>query len=366
MTQFNFTQFQQWWQQISLGQNFDWLHGIGFLLLGSLISWTIWVFIYNRMHRLTEKTKNQWDDIVIYAIQRPISFLLWAWPILFALQILIENTTTYHALWIKDVRELVLAFSVIWVLLRLIRQVEAQLIELGRDHTTINAIAKILRILVCFMGALALMQQLGWSLSGILTFGGVGGLIVGMAAKDLLANFFGGLMIYLDRPFKVGDWIRSPDRNIEGIVERIGFRMTIIRTFDKRPLYIPNMVFSSVVVENPSRMLNRRIYETIGLRYDDATVIAPILADVEAMLRNDADIDVSQTLMVNFNQFANSSLDFFIYTFTKTTDWVQFHKIKQRLLLEVHQIIQRHGADIAFPTQTLRLKNEAPEPAIVE
>lgn len=68
-------------------------------------------------------------------------------------------------------------------------------------------------------------------------------------------------MIYFDRPFKVGDWIRSPDRQIEGTVERIGWRMTIIRTFDKRPLYVPNSVFSSIVVENPSRMLNRRIYE---------------------------------------------------------------------------------------------------------
>ena len=104
----------------------------------------------------------------------------------------------------------------------------------------------------------------------MLTFGGVGGLIVGLAAKDLLSNFFGGMMIYFDRPFKVGDWIRSPDRQIEGTVERIGWRMTIIRTFDKRPLYVPNSVFSSIVVENPSRMLNRRINETFGLRYQDA------------------------------------------------------------------------------------------------
>ena len=90
------------------------------------------------------------------------------------------------------------------------------------------------------------------------------------AAKDLLANFFGGLTIYLDRPFAVGDWIRSPDREIEGTVERIGWRLTLIRTFDKRPLYIPNAVFTTIAVENPSRMHNRRIYETIGIRYDDA------------------------------------------------------------------------------------------------
>ena len=111
----------------------------------------------------------------------------------------------------------------------------------------------------------------------------VGGIAVGFAARDLLANLFGGLTIYLDRPFSVGDWIRSPDRQIEGVVERIGWRSTVVRRFDKRPLYVPNSVFSTVVVENPSRMTNRRIYETIGLRYDDARVVGAITDAVRAV-----------------------------------------------------------------------------------
>ena len=152
------------------------------------------------------------------------------------------------------------------------------------------------------------MQAFGLSLSGLLTFGGVGGLIVGLAAKDLLSNFFGGMMIYFDRPFKVGDWIRSPDRQIEGTVERIGWRMTIIRTFDKRPLYVPNSVFSNIVVENPSRMLNRRINETFGLRYQDANKLALIVDDVKAMLETHPDIDAKQTLIVNFDKFGPSTL----------------------------------------------------------
>ena len=106
------------------------------------------------------------------------------------------------------------------------------------------------------------------------------GIAVGFAAKDLLANFFGGLMVYLDRPFAIGDWIRSPDREIEGTVEEIGWRVTCIRTFDKRPIYVPNSVFTQVTVENPSRMLNRRIYETIGVRYDDAAKVRDIITDV--------------------------------------------------------------------------------------
>ena len=202
------------------------------------------------------------------------------------------------------------------------------------------------------------LQSLGVSVSGLLAFGGIGGIAVGFAARDLLANFLGGLSIYLDRPFTVGDWIRSPDREIEGTVEDIGWRMTRIRTFDQRPLYIPNSIFASVAVENPSRMNNRRIYETVGIRYDDVAVMGNIVANVKAMLESHEAIDLNRTLMVNFVSCGPSSLDFFIYTFTKTTDWATFHGIKQDILLRVLTIIADEGAEVAFPTRTLLLESE--------
>ena len=197
--------------------------------------------------------------------------------------------------------------------MRFIREVEKGLVHNGSDATTTHAVGKLLRVSVIVTAVLSILQTLGISISGILAFGGFGGIAVGFAAKDLLANFFGGLMIYLDRPFALGDWIRSPDREIEGTVESIGWRLTVIRTFDMRPLYIPNSVFANIAVENPSRMKNRRIYETIGVRYEDAALLAKIVEDVETMLRADADIDQDQTMMVNFNEFADSSLNFFIY-----------------------------------------------------
>ena len=139
------------------------------------------------------------------------------------------------------------------------------------DKATVRATAKLVRIVLWVVAGLMILQSVGVSISGLLAFGGIGGIAVGFAAKDLLANFFGGLMIYLDRPFNVGDWVRSPDREIEGTVENIGWRLTTIRSFSKRPIYVPNSMFSSIAVENPSRMANRRIYETIGLRYSDLT-----------------------------------------------------------------------------------------------
>jgi len=162
-------------------------------------------------------------------------------------------------------------------------------------------------------------------------------------------------MMYLDRPFTVGEWIRSNDKNIEGTVENIGWRQTRIRTFDQRPLYVPNATFAQISVENPSRMLNRRIYETIGVRYEDAARLPEIINRVRAMLEDHADIDLGKTLIVNFNTYNASSLDFFVYTFTKTTNWVEYHKIKQDVLLKILNIIHELGGDVAFPTTTIKL-----------
>jgi len=252
-----------------------------------------------------------------------------------------------------------------WFLIRFITCFEKNIISVKQttseeiDQTTVDAIAKLLRISVIIIGFLIALQSLGYSISGVLAFGGVGGIAVGFAARDLLANFFGGLMIYMDRPFSVGDWIRSPDKEIEGTVEKIGWRSTTIRTFDKRPLYVPNAVFNNVSVENPSRMLNRRIKETIGIRYDDLSKMEKIIGDVKEMLKNHADIDTTKTLIVNFNEFAPSSLDFFIYTFTKTIDWVRYHEIKQDVLLKIINIIESNGAECAFPTSTLHISSSS-------
>jgi len=262
------------------------------------------------------------------------------------------------------IRDIGILISLSWFALGVIRGFEEEYIQKNNlnssiDVHTVEAISKLIRIAVIITSILVILQTLGYSISGVLAFGGVGGIAIGFAAKDLLANFFGGLIIYLDRPFKTGDWIRSPDRKIEGTVEKIGWRITQIRSFDKRPLYIPNSIFSSIIVENPSRMTNRRIYETIGIRYDDLQQMDKIVSDVKQMLFEHKEIDDKQTLIVNFNAFADSSVDFFVYTFTKTTDWVKFHQIKQDVLIKISELIAINGAEIAFPTTTVQFESSA-------
>ena len=319
---------------------------------------------FDRVERSTRQSPTVWDDALLNSVRKPLSLLIWVLGFSWAAELIsVEaEADTALTLMIEPVRYLAVVGLFTFFLNRFIRECENGFIKNGADLTTAHAVGKLLRISVFITAALTVLQTLGISISGILAFGGVGGIAVGFAAKDILANFFGGLMIYLDRPFAVGDWIRSPDREIEGTVELIGWRLTVIRTFDSRPLYIPNLVFASIALENPSRMRNRRIYETIGVRYADVAKVKQIVDDVRSLLQNHEEIDPQRTLIVNLNGFAPSSLDFFVYTFTKTTDWVKFHGIKERILLEIYAIVESHGAELAFPTSTIQIESMPLEP----
>lgn len=356
------------WVQTKLAANL-WVTQVFIVVVGVLVVNFLQKRLLSRLIDRLRPSPKTWDDAFVEALQKPLSVFVWIVGIAFAAQIVQSRTGAVIFEAVEPVRDIGVITTLTWFLIRLVHRVEANIIRKGErseksyDRTTVDVIGKILRMSLIITAALVTMQTLGYSISGILAFGGIGGIAVGFAAKDLLANFFGGLMIYLDRPFAIGDWIRSPDKEIEGTVEEIGWRLTVIRTFDKRPLYVPNSVFTNVSVENPSRMQNRRIYETIGIRYQDFARMGVIVSDVKAMLQQHPEIDTGKTLIVNFNTFASSSLDFFVYTFTKTTDWIQFHEIKQDVLLKIGEIIESHGAEIAFPTSTVHLQNPVASPA---
>ena len=328
------------------------------LMLGYLVNRAI-----DFLEKHAARTATVWDDAIIEAFRHPVVWGIWILGINMAIAIAARVAESNFYELIAPINRVAIVFLFSLFLVGLIKRAERNLVHPDHmaepmDETTVRAIGKLLRASVIISAVLIAMQVFGYSISGLLAFGGIGGLAIGFASKDLLANFFGGLMLYLDRPFKVGDWVRSPDKEIEGTVEDIGWRLTRIRTFDKRPLYIPNSVFNSISVENPSRMLNRRIYEKVGIRYDDIDKMAVIVEDVRNMLKGHEAIDQNQTLIVNFNAFSASSVDFFIYTFTKTTNWVRFHEIKQDVLLKMSEIISGHSAEIAFPTSTVHVPDQ--------
>ena len=314
-----------------------------------------------RLKRLSGKTRFGWDDALVDSAARPVLAASWLIGIGYMARTVHRQFDYGFLDEILRVRDVALIFCVAWFLLRFCGKLGRIQIELSHTHgiavdvTTVDATVKCAQLTVIVIACLVAAQTLGFQIGGLLALGGVGGIAVGFAAKDLLANFFGGLTIYLDRPFSVGDWIRSPDKALEGTVEYISWRHTRIRAFNKNPIYVPNAVFTSIVVENPSRMSHRRIKETITLRHDDLAQLQPIIDAIRDMLSQHPRIDAGQTLIVNFNGFGPSSLDILLYTFTNTTVWTEYHHIKQDVLLKIGEIVAGHGAEFAFPTQTLHL-----------
>ena len=347
------------------GGTHTWVVQLFFVVLLVLLANFIARRLLAKLHQHLQTTNNPWDDAFVGAIKRPLAWLIWVLGFSIAAEIARAQSDSVVFNLIEPVREIGVIICIAWFLIRLISNMSDSVLQRSQksetsseakvDKATADAISKLMRLAVIITTVLVIMQTLGFSVSGVLAFGGMGGIAIGFAAKDLLANFFGGLMIYMDRPFAVGDWIRSPDREIEGTVEYIGWRLTRIRSFSKRPIYVPNSAFASIAVVNPSRMTHRRISETIGIRYDDIGKMRVIVDKVKTMLMEHDEIDQSQTLIVNFNEFGHSSVDFIIYTFTRTVNWIHYHQVKQDVLLLVADIIQAEGAEIAFPTTTVHI-----------
>lgn len=340
-----------------------WLVKIASILIITLLIDLLISKLIKRLQLQLKTTKNPWDKALLLSARQPLKYFIWGLGLLIISQTSNNEIGLLSEANLESLKKVGVIALLTWFISRLVKLSEKILISPVKmkhpmDITTVSAIGKLIKASLLIISTLVVLQTIGVSISGILAFGGIGGIAVGFAAKDLLANFFGGLMIYLDRPFSVGDWVRSPDKEIEGTIEHIGWRQTRVRTFDKRPLYVPNATFSFISVENPSRMSHRRIYEKIGIRYDDVDALPSIMNDIKAMLKEHIDIDCKQTMIVNFNEFGPSSLDFFVYTFTKTTNWIKFHEVKQDILLKIIDIIANHKAELAFPTQTLKVQTE--------
>lgn len=343
-----------------------WVLSAFLIVLAALLLEFLYRGFVNHLERLAKKSHVLWDDAIVYAGRKPVSLLIWWQGVVMAARVVEPNSDFigFSPDVLNAVQQLGLVMAATWFAFRLVTGFEHAFVEERRrrdrsvDITTVSVLARIVRIAVLVTGVLTILAIFNIPISGFLAAGGVGGIAIGLAARDLLANFFGGFMVFMDRPFSVGDWVRSPDQEIEGVVERIGWRMTTIRKFDKRPMYVPNATFTTITVENPSRMTHRRIFEHIGVRYDDFSVIRAVIDDIRSMVLAHPDLDDSQTTMVHFNVYGASSLDIMVYCFTHTTVWTEYHRIREDVLIRIGDVIESHGAQIAFPTRTLKIDSE--------
>lgn len=320
---------------------------------GILLTYVVRIF-YQRFQAKLIRKSHFIISAFLKALLWPLIVFIWTEVVIAMLEAFMPRINRALVPSVSRLHEVGLTLLLAWVFMRFITLFEEQLL-LGRlakkrpDETTVHATGKLLRVIAAIIVVLFLLPILGIPISGIVAFGGGSAIVVGIAAQQILANYFGGLIIYSERHFKVGDWIYSPDKEIEGTVEYIGWRATQIRTFDKRPLYVPNAAFSSIIVVNASRMTNRRIKEKISLRHTDAHVMEAITKDVRNMLQEHPAIDQRQIILVHFTNFGPYSLDLNVYTFTKTRDWKGYLDVQQEVFLHIIRIIEQHGAALALP-----------------
>ncbi len=302
----------------------------------------------------------------ISRIAKPLRTMIWFVGISYMLYLFIlrlEVETNFDTSFIQ-LRNLIIIFCVSWLCFEIKKQTQLsweknkknkdKIAEKGR----IELLSKLSSIAIILITALVALETIGVNIATLIAFGGVGGLALGFASKDIVANYFSGFMIHVTRPFKIGDWIYTPDQSLDGTVEHIGYYLTVVKGLDKRPYYVPNALFSSKMIINASRMTNRRIKHTVGVRYQDFDVIESIVSEIREMLVNHEDIDTKQTLLVDFNEFGPSSLNILIYTFTKTKVWKDWLAIQQEVLINIGKIISKHGAEIAYPTTTIDLPSQ--------
>ena len=304
------------------------------------------------------------DNSIIVASKKPILFFMWLYCFITCSNLIIERIDESMLKIANNLKYVIMYLSVLIFLLKSISQVKRHYIlqkekyNSSLDYPGIDAVEKLSKVSVIIIWSIFALGKMGFNLNALLAFSGAGGILVGFAGKDLFTNIFGGLVIYLDKPFVVGDWIASPDKDIEGDVEAIGWRQTRILTFEKFPIYVPNSIFGTIVIQNKSRLRSRRIKETINIRYTDYDKVNNITSDILKMLKEHPAINKKYKMYVNFTRVQDGCLTLTIYTFTNTTEFTRFFEIKQDILLKVAEIIKENGAELAHPTQTIDINTE--------
>jgi MscS family membrane protein len=229
-------------------------------------------------------------------------------------------------------------------------------LDVDTDGVLFPFLSKILRFLILCLALLIIAQEWNYSISGLLAGLGLGGLAFALAAQDMLSNLFGGLVIFLDRPFAIGDWIQADD--VEGTVETINFRSVKVRTFSQAVVTIPNSKLVDRPVTNYSRMGKRKVSFTVGLKYGTTERQIRSCADrIRAMLLENEEID-PETVIVTFSEIGESSLDLMLYFFTRATDWQKHLKVREDIHYGVLRILEEEKAEIAFPTRTVQVERE--------
>ena len=325
-----------------------------FLLLRGLFA----KFIIKRLEKYVSKTTNRFDNSLVESLKGPTKFF----PIVIGFFI----ATSYVSLgdstenFIDNANRTLITILIFWSIHQIIGPLSVLIksIEDLLSKDLMNWIIKAIKILILILGAAAVLELWGIKIGPIIAGLGLFGVAVALGAQDLFKNLISGILVLVEKRFKVGDWI-IVENIIEGIVERIGFRSTVVRKFDKSTAIIPNFQFAENAVINISETTNWIISWVITLQYNTTVEqLKKIRDEIEKYVTTHKDYKTSLGHAVRVDKFSDSSIDMYIRCFTVTDDWDEWLAVKERLAIEIKQIVEKNNASFAFPSQSIYVEKK--------
>jgi MscS family membrane protein len=309
------------------------------------------------VRKFTTKTKTVYDDRVVVNLEKPLKFIVMVFGLYIFTSLLYLKSSIVN-LSLGSLTIIGFFWAIIAVLDGIQGIIYKALAKVSKELSNEFAkfILRVLKIIIWIVAISSVLSLWGINVTALIASLGIGGLAFALAAKDTAANLFGSIAIMVDKSIKIGDWVKVD--GIEGIVEDIGMRTTKIRTFYKSVIALPNSIVANSHIENFSRRDVRRIKMSIGLTYSTTNAqIEAIIKDIKNMLLNHPGIAQEQTMLVNFNNFADSAKEIFIYTFTNTAIWDEYLNIREDVQYKINDIVLKHGSDFAFPSQSVYVES---------
>jgi MscS family membrane protein len=332
--------------------------GIGIFLIFLVFRGIISKVIIKRLKAIAKKTTNKLDDTFVHAMEGPARFL----PIVLGFFI-----ASYYMSFgdngraaVDTINRTLITILIFWVMHQVIEPISYILSGLDKMLTRelIGWIIKSLKILVFILGLAAVLELWGIKIGPIIAGLGLFGVAVALGAQDLFKNLISGILVLVEKRFKIGDWI-SVEGIIEGIVEKIGFRSTTIRKFDKSLAIIPNFQFAENAVVNVSETSNWLISWIITLQYNTTIdQLKTVRNEIENYINKSEDYNTSIGVAVRIDKFSDSSIDMYVRCFTKTDSWNEWLSVKERLAIEIKQIVEKNNASFAFPSQSIYIEKK--------
>ena len=334
------------------------LIGLGIFFIFLIFRGIISKVVIKRLKDIAKRTTNKLDDSFVAAMEGPARFL----PIVIGFFI-----ASYYMSFSEDSRAIVdtinrtlITILIFWVMHQVIEPISYILSGLNKILTKelIGWITKSLKILIFILGLAAVLELWGIKIGPIIAGLGLFGVAVALGAQDLFKNLISGILVLVEKRFKIGDWVLV-EGIIEGIVEKIGFRSTVIRKFDKSVAIIPNFYFAENAVINISQTTNWIISWVINLQYDTTVEqLKTVRNEIEDYIKQNEDYKQELGYAVRVDKFADSSIDMYIRCFTKTDDWNEWLAVKERLAIQIKQIVEKNGASFAFPSQSIYVEKK--------